>query len=169
MFTNSIYLIYMYKLDLALNGWYVIKPNQTKPNQTKTFSRFFFLSFLNVLFPLRSFFLSFFPFFIRSESSFYHNHQICPSSFVSRGFSFTLFLFFFFLKWILLFFLLFIWGVSAVTVTAKFIIPSWWDQFFFYVFSFLHSFFLSFLLTFFLSYFSFFLSFFLLMLDLVLL
>ena len=30
---NQIYLIYMYKEDLALNnlnGWYVIKPNQTK-------------------------------------------------------------------------------------------------------------------------------------------
>ena len=34
MFTNHIYLIYMYKKDLALtyNGWYVIKPNRTKPD-----------------------------------------------------------------------------------------------------------------------------------------
>ena len=26
------YLIYMYKEDLALNGWYAIKPNQTNNN-----------------------------------------------------------------------------------------------------------------------------------------
>ena len=27
------YLIYMYKKDSALNGWYAIKSNKTKPNQ----------------------------------------------------------------------------------------------------------------------------------------
>ena len=35
---NFIYLIYMYKEDLAFtyNGWYAIKPNQTKPNLLET-------------------------------------------------------------------------------------------------------------------------------------
>ena len=35
MCLEIIYLVYMYKKDLALNnlhGWYAIKPNQTKPN-----------------------------------------------------------------------------------------------------------------------------------------
>ena len=37
MCLQIIYLIYMQKQDLAKitkNGWYAIKPNQTKPNQT---------------------------------------------------------------------------------------------------------------------------------------
>ena len=25
--------MYIYKEDIAYNGWYAIKPNQTKPNQ----------------------------------------------------------------------------------------------------------------------------------------
>ena len=44
MFTNHIYLIYMYKPDLTLityNGWYAIKPNQTEPNgETKSGFKF---------------------------------------------------------------------------------------------------------------------------------
>ena len=35
MCLEIIYLMYMYKKNLALktyNGWYTIKPNQTKPN-----------------------------------------------------------------------------------------------------------------------------------------
>ena len=39
MCLENVYLIYVYKKDWTLityNSWYVIKPNQTKPNQNQT-------------------------------------------------------------------------------------------------------------------------------------